>query len=73
MHLKPLLIFREVLSIPLKISRINRLGFVYNQTFIILPVATPTKATYYAGKLSSHTTRFTFFILYYQHISQVFM
>jgi len=41
--------------------------------FIILPVATPTKATYYAGKLSSHTTRFTFFILYYQHISQVFM
>lgn len=36
-------------------------------------MTTPTKATYYTCKLSSHITRFTLFILDYQHVPQVFM
>jgi hypothetical protein len=50
----------------------NALSVFINNLYI-LPVTTPTKATYYTCKLSSHITRFTLFILDYQHVSQVFM
>ena len=46
---------------------------VFTNNLYILPVTTPTKATYYTCKLSSHITRFTLFILDYQHVPQVFM
>ena len=52
----------------------HQMHYPYLQTiYYILPVTTPTKATYYTCKLSSHITRFTLFILDYQHVSQVFM
>jgi hypothetical protein len=47
--------------------------FVFTNNLYILPMTTPTKATYYTCKLSSHITRFTLFILDYQHVPQVFM